>query len=165
MTRKLNRADYAIKEAEEKLARIRTELERQQAAVRAEAAAARRELERLRTDAERLEKSTQAELAAAKSDRDRMQTETKKALDAKSKHVTDAQQRMRQLDAQQGARRKGGKAKVTPAESDIKPSFAEDICCSVLRNGRGSHRRDCELQHGEIAQGRNTSSGLEEHAV
>lgn len=137
MTRKLDRADYTIKEAEEKLARIRTEFERQLAAVRAEAAAARRELERLRTDAERLEKSTQADLAAAKSDHDRMQTEFKKALDTKSKHVTDAQQRMRQLEAQQGARRKGGKAKVTPTKSDIKLSFAEGICWPVFKEWQG----------------------------
>lgn len=60
LTRKLDRTDYAIKEAEGKLERIRREYESQLAAVRAEVAATRRELEYLRAEAERLEKTAQA---------------------------------------------------------------------------------------------------------
>ena len=60
LTRKLDRTDYAIKEAEGKLERVRREYESQLAAVRTELAATRRELEHLRAEAERLEKIAQA---------------------------------------------------------------------------------------------------------
>ncbi|EIE26051.1 hypothetical protein COCSUDRAFT_46472 [Coccomyxa subellipsoidea C-169] len=77
LTRKLDRADYAIKEAEQKLERMRAEFERQLAAVRSEAAAARRDLERLRKDAERQEKSAHANLSSSKSHSDRRQAKPK----------------------------------------------------------------------------------------
>ncbi len=77
LTRKLDRADYAIKEAEQKLKRMRAEFERQLAAVRSGAAAARRDLERLRKDAERQEKSALANLSSSKSHSDRLQAKPK----------------------------------------------------------------------------------------
>lgn len=60
MTRKVDRMDYAIEEAEQKVAQIQQQLKCQLEAVREATAIVRRELERLRADAECLEKSAQA---------------------------------------------------------------------------------------------------------
>ncbi|BDA44331.1 hypothetical protein COCOBI_05-5150 [Coccomyxa sp. Obi] len=117
LTRKLDRTDYAIKEAEGKLERIRREYESQLAAVHAELAATRRELEHLRAEAERLEKTAEAcippssieDLAAAKRDSDRLHKEREQALDAESARVYAAEMRVRQLrEKMQGKGTKSG---------------------------------------------------------